>query len=545
MITSYQISALENIMPRVNQEFTCIKDMTVLKGERFSYQIAYSGDRVCNAQVKAESDISDKLHIYWIDCINVKRTVFFNKSLIDDNYLSVDAGLYPDLLREITDGNIPLRYYFQGIWIEADDDIEAGKHQVKITLSCAEESVEHIMEIEVLDLQLPKQELIYGEIVQADCIADYYGMEVFSEEHWEMLEKFIRISTKYGSNALVPPLFTPPVDTQVGGERTTVQLVKVEKSGNSYSFDFTLFERYIKMCQNAGITYFYMPSLFTQWGAEFTPKIIATENNEEKRIFGWDVLSTDQRYLSFLKQLIPCLIEKIKEMNLQDNVLFSISDEPFDEETVERYAKLSSVLAPMLKEFKIMDAFTHEDRFEKSGASIPLIPTSDISNFHIEKMDKLCVYYCCAQDYKVSNRFITMPLYRNRSFGYQLFKYDVDLFFHWALNFYNAPLSVKRIDPFTVPDADGGYPGGDCFSVYPGENGPMKSMRIVVFNETLQDLRALNLLSSYVGRDEVIRLIEEITGEITFENCAHNASVILNMRKSIMNELRKFVKEKK
>ena len=141
----------------------------------------------------------------------------------------------------------------------------------------------------------------------------------------------------------------------------------------------------------------------------------------------------------------------------------------------------------------------------------------------------------------MSNRFITMPLYRNRSFGYQLFKYNVKSFFHWALNFYNAPLSLKRIDPFTVPDADGGYPGGDCFSVYPSADGPQKSMRIVVFNEVLQDLSLFKLLESYIGRTEVIKIIEAVTGEITFENCARNALVILDLRKSVINELRKYI----
>ena len=540
MIKSYQISSLENIMPKVEENFTPITDITVLQGEKASYQIAYSGDRVRDCKIQVESDIMDNIHIYKIECVPVKRTVFFAASLKDDNYLSLEPGLYPDLLQEISDNTVPIRFYYQGIWIETDKNITPGKHEIKITIIDDKDSVTHLMTLQVLDLKLPPQELTYGVAVHADCLADYYGLEVFSEKHWDILEKFIKLSAEYGSNALVPPIFTPPVDTQVGGERTTVQLVKVEKCGENYKFDFSLFERYVNMCLNAGIKYFYIPPLFTQWGAEFSPKIIAVENNVEQRIFGWDVKSTDEKYLNFLRQFIPCLIEEIKELNLKDNVFFSISDEPFGDEAVERYNKLSSVLKPMLKDFKIIDSFTHQDKFIESGADIPLIGTNLINDFELDKIDFLSVYYCCAQDYKVSNRFITMPLYRNRCFGYQLFKYDVKLFLHWALNFYNAPLSVKRVNPFLVPDADGGYPGGDCFSVYPGENGPLKSMRIVVFNEALQDLRALKLLESYIGKDKTVEMIEKITGEITFENCARNASTVMMVRNCIMNELKNF-----
>ncbi|MBR6766235.1 MAG: DUF4091 domain-containing protein [Clostridia bacterium] len=544
MIRSVQISSLENILPKVRQEFTPISEITVLKGEKTSYQIAYICDAVCDGKIKIESDIKENIHAYTIGCVPVKRTVFVPKALTDDNYLSVEPGMYPDILQEIKDEVIPLRYYYQGIWMELDGNVKPGKYEIKVTLIGCDDSVTHSMRLEVLDLELPKQKLTYGIAVHGDCIADHYGVKVFSEKYWELLEKFIRISVEYGSDMLVLPVFTPPVDTFVGGERTTVQLVKVEKNGDDYTFDYSLFDRYVKMCLNAGIEKFYVSPLFTQWGAEFTPKIIATVDNEERRIFGWDVRSTDEAYLSFLRQFVPSLIKRLKELNIEKNVFFSISDEPFDDETVKRYAKLSSVLSPMLKGFKVVDAFTHFDRFERSGADIPLIPTSDIDNFELEKIDTLSVYFCCAQDHKVANRFITMPLYRNRSFGYQLFRYDVKMFFHWALNFYNAPLSVKRIDPFTVPDADGGYPAGDCFSVYPGENGPVRSMRIVVFNEALQDMRALELLASYIGRERVIGLIEEITGAITFENCAHNAKTILDIRKKITDELKNVKREK-
>ena len=35
-------------------------------------------------------------------------------------------------------------------------------------------------------------------------------------------------------------------------------------------------------------------------------------------------------------------------------------------------------------------------------------------------------YYYCAEDFGLSNRLIAMPLYRNRSFGYQLYKNNVE-----------------------------------------------------------------------------------------------------------------------
>ncbi len=41
-----------------------------------------------------------------------------------------------------------------------------------------------------------------------------------------------------GINMILTPLFTPPLDTKVGGERPTVQLVDVNMDGDKYTFNF-------------------------------------------------------------------------------------------------------------------------------------------------------------------------------------------------------------------------------------------------------------------------------------------------------------------
>ncbi len=534
MISLIQISSVENIMPKPNQNFTPISWLSILKGEKASYQLAFCTDSTTNYNIEFKSEIMEHLKIYKIGCVPVMRTVHQPKAMNDDGYISTESGMYPDILYPLSENTVRAQYFYQGIWIEIDENVSPGIYKIEATLSNSYESATQTLNLEVLSLELPKQELKYCIPVHADCLASYYNMEVFSEEHWNMLEKFIRYSADYGSNMLVPPIFTPPVDTEVNGERLTVQLTDIYKDGDKYTFDFSKFERYIKMCQDAGIKYFYMPPFFTQWGAEFTPKIIAIENGEEKRIFGWDVKSTDEKYLNFLSQFLPALSDNLKKLGIEKDVMFSISDEPFGEEAVKRYGILAPFLKKCLPDYTFIDAFSDYEHFKNSGATIPLIPTSAFHKRFEGKVSDLNVYYCCAEDYKLSNRFIAMPLYRNRCFGYQLYKYDVKCFFHWALNFYNAQLSTGPINPFVVTDSSGGFPAGDAFSVYPAEDGPIPSMRFIVFNEALQDLQALKLLESYVGRDEVIRLLENITGDIRFDNCAKNAQIILDIRTEMM-----------
>ena len=60
------------------------------------------------------------------------------------------------------------------------------------------------------------------------CIATHYKIDVFSEQYWEYVQNFLQTAFEHGMNMVLTPLFTPPLDTKVGAERPTVQLVGVK-----------------------------------------------------------------------------------------------------------------------------------------------------------------------------------------------------------------------------------------------------------------------------------------------------------------------------
>ena len=80
-------------------------------------------------------------------------------------------------------------------------------------------------------------------------------------------------AVSYGVNMLLTPLFTPPLDTAVGGERTCVQLIDVILTEDgSYQFGFDRLEQWISLCDKCGVRYLEFSHLFTQWGAAHAPK---------------------------------------------------------------------------------------------------------------------------------------------------------------------------------------------------------------------------------------------------------------------------------
>ena len=124
--------------------------------------------------------------------------------------------------------------------------------------------------------------------------------------------------------------------------------------------------------------------------------------------------------------------------------------------------------------------------------------------------------------------------------GVLLYKYDAKGFLQWGHNFWYSQYSKHPIDPYKITDADGAFPSGDAFVVYPGENGePLNSLRHLVVAEAFQDLRALRLLEKLTSRKYVLKLIEkDLDIPLSFKNYPHEQNWILNLRKTVNEELK-------
>lgn len=527
------VSALEKVLPKREYAANEISELCCLSGEKISFQVVFSTNSRAAYNFSVTADTDAKIETYFVENVPVEYTTF-TFALEDENYISHDAGVYPDRLMPCDRDWVQVSEVYKAIWVTVEAD--SGVHNLKVKFNSLDNKVieERNVKLKVLDAKLPEQKLTFTQWFHTDCISEYYGYESYSEEHWNMIEKFLKMASENGINMILTPVFTPPLDTEVGRKRPSCQLLKIVKNGSNYEFDFSRLERWIAICKKLGIKYFEMPHLFTQWGARFTPRIIALENGEEKDIFGWNVASDSAEYDEFLSQMLPALIDVLKKNDIFDKVYFHISDEPSIHH-LEAYSKARGIAEKYLVGCKIIDALSDYDFYKNGVVKIPIPSTDHIKPFLEAELDERWAYYCCMQCKGVSNRFLTMPSARNRSIGVQLYKHRIDGFLQWGYNFYYSQLSRMLINPFAQTDAYNGFPAGDSFSVYPALNGPVPAIGLVVFNDALQDMRALQLLESYIGYDETVALLEDALGEeVTFDSC-YSAEAILKMR-NIVNE---------
>ncbi|MGN1052523.1 MAG: glycoside hydrolase domain-containing protein [Candidatus Scatosoma sp.] len=485
-----------------------INKAVVLKNETFCFQadvFLEETQRLFNTfRFEVQGPLKKYVSIYEVEHVPVIRGAYPDA----DGYLiGTDAGIYPDALMPYVANSAFVMHAdrHKTFWLKTASELPSGEHVLTVVLSDYEhrEIARRELTLTVKNERLPQSGLIVTTWLHCDCICEQYRVKPFSNRFYKIFREYVKSMVGHGNNTLYTPLFTPALDTEVGSERMTVQLVGVSVNDGKYSFDFSELEKFIDIATSEGIRRFEYCHLFTQWGAEHTPKIVAEVNGRKKRIFGWETDSLCEEYAAFLRAFLPELV-KVAEKKKIDAV-FHISDEPG--ETNERYAKAQALVKPYIKNFKIADAcgYAFQERGLTDISFVGISEETQADGQEEKSEKKPCgAYYCCGQNKNyVPNRFITMPSLRNRILGLQLYAAHSAGFLQWGYNYYLSVSSRGPVNPYLTTDGKGAYPAGDCFIVYPDvRNGKViESIRNEVFAEAMQDYRLMLLIEEKFGRN--------------------------------------------
>ncbi len=537
------LSSLDKLFPK-RAEGSLSTPAVMARNLPYSFQVAYriaEGEEkaICPVCVRVETDLP-KAAVSEYKIAHV--SVLYHPATEAENYFECDApGIFPDPLlkrnafRDIEDDGFwhprfceqnekhpleALRSSWQGLWFtlgESEEVIAAGDYSITVRFyeSATDEELASVtLPILVKDVVAEPQTLYYTSWFHCDCLADLYGVEMFSDRHFEIIRSFAEEAAKTGMNMILLPAFTPALDTTVGKERRTAQLVGVRVTKEGYVFDFSLLRRYVKTCRAVGITHFEHSHFFTQWGAHHAPKVMADVNGEYKRIFGWETAALSDEYIGFLKAYLAALMPVLDELGIRDKILFHISDEPSGGADTD-YAGAHRALHDSLCGLPTGDALSHYSVYENSKADIPIVITDskDMEKF-CENCDNFWLYYTGGQAHDGQpNRLIAGRAVQNRMLGVFLYMYKAKGFLHWGYNYYYGFMSHGLYNPLLEAGVFD-HNAGTCYVVYPGADGKaIPSMRLKVQYEGFNDFRLYGMLEKKIGREAVVALIKKHLGE--------------------------------
>lgn len=537
-------------------KFKSYKSSTALIGEKADFEVLYFAEEYAqNPYTTYDCFVRVKLYCNKKEtdasCITVSQighvpSVYPGVKFEEpDDYLSTESGMYPDVLEPLEENTpfVALPRITGSLWVSIDTkNLAGGKYRAEISIinEAGETLAEVSHTLKLIPVVLPAQQITVTQWLHADCIADFYHIDVFSEEFWKAAENLVKRSVESGSKMIYTPLFTPPLDTNPGKARTTVQLIDVAETDGGYTFGFEKLHKWVDMCLKCGADAFEMSHLFTQWGAFHAPKIMAGD----KQLFGWDTDAAGEPYERFLSQFLPALCKELYALGIADKTVFHISDEP-QLDHLESYRSASRIVHKYLSKFKVMDAMSHTEFYEGKLVDIPVPKTEDFDKFLKYDIRPRWVYYCGAPK-KCMGRALGMPSSRNRIGGAQFYAHKIDGFLHWGFNFYNTARSVKQIDPYAVTDAGMKFVSGDSFVVYPAPNFAFySSIRLDVFRQGIDDMRALCLCEKLCGREATEKVLSDLNGgkALDINDTPTDREYTLKMRKRINSMIEKAIKE--
>lgn len=521
------VSNLEKVFQDESfDSFREIKKISALKGERVSVQLicALPVDETPNFPILFKPTFEGKLMKYATvrRVMSVPATRPANVN-VDEDFLRTTPGLFPDVLMPLQYGGgvVITPRSLTSLWIDfeipSDADVaDSGEISVTFTSVKTHERTPDIslsasVNVEIINAVLPEQKLLFTQWFHADCLANYYKVEKWSDEHFRIIENFAKTAKKNGINMILTPLISPPLDNKF--DTRDLQLADVVKTADGYEFSWNKLARWIEICDRVGIKYFEIGHLFTQGGAAYATKVTGMVDGEYKRLFPKDTPCDDPEYTRFLRAMLKSFLDFMKARGDDVRCYFHISDEPSDKH-LETYLKAKNSVADLLEGYPIMDALSHYEFYERGVVKKPVVILHFLSDFLNHGVPGLWTYNCCGPEVGYSNRFMGMSLSRNRSISLLLYKYDIEGFLHWGYNFYNNSGSSDPINPFLDTSSGDFFPSGDAFSVYPGDNGePYESTRLVTFFEGIQDISVMRLCEELYSKDEVVALLEKTIGK--------------------------------
>lgn len=499
-------SSLKRVYPTSSPGSGAPRQLTAARNSQISYQVCFRHAKDCSVRVRAKVEAPSgwSAQIRRVGFVPVQQ-LETDVPLDEIEGIGHVPGLVPDPLYPEETANIgPEANGVFWITVKVPRDATVGLHPLTTTLIAEDEfrfpgwtgakphSLTLPVEVDVRPLVLePRKDFPVTHWISIDSIWEYYKIEPFSERFWELADAYIADLVAHNLNVLYSPVFNARHEVLV----RPAQLLRIRRQGaDKYEMDFSDVRRWIQLAKKHGVEHL-------EWTHFFTPA--PTSGRHPQRIYErWDAfgpllwptdtLAESKEYRSFLEQFIPQFKQVLEEESVLDRSLFHCADEPDGDVQLADYRKARQMLRDLAPWMKVIDAMS-DPQYATSGLCETPIPSIATAPLFMAANCPAWVYFCCGPRGRYLQRFLDTPLPKLRMAGWLFYHLKARGFLHWGHNYWFVFCTGTPTNPFidAAVSAWPGMPHGDAFVVYPGDKGPIDSIRWEVFAESLQDYAML------------------------------------------------------
>ena len=418
-----------------------------------------------------------------------------------------EPALEADMLDTLDRYDIPARTT-RPVWVTIDipADATAGVYQSKVVVS--HQGFGRIVlpfELKVIDqvVDEPSQWQYHLDLWQHPAaVARMHGVPCWSDEHFELMRKEFAPLVAAGQKVITATLNRDPWRYQCFDDYEPM-IIWTLNADSSWSYDYTLFDRWVEFMHSLGITRSINCYSMLPWGdCELDYFDAKHERNRTvKAIPGTP---------AFEKMWAPFLADFSKHLE-QKGWLHktNIAIDERSPEDMQAAARLIAQYAPALS-FAIAD--NHDSYKLFANMRDVCVGQKHTIACHQDILDRRAkgfyttFYICCSTHYP--NAFTYSDPYEAELLGWYGVAHDYDGMLRWA---YNSWPAAPHIDSrFRL------WASGDTFFVYPHARTTMRFERLVDGIEVAEKVRKLRRL--YGADNEALAPIEAVLEQIRNSN---------------------------
>ena len=471
------------------------------KGERLSAQLLlWSGKGVDGIKCKVKDFVSTDAKMP----ADIAKARFVRYTIADEGGYDCrcERGpkhkpiLAPDMIDTLEVFNMEPQTV-RPVWVTVDipSDAKPGRYTSEIVVTAkGAGKIVLPFEVEVIDQTLPgyEQWSYHLDLWQhPSAVARALNLEMWSDEHFEALKQQMKLLAEAGQKVITTTLNRDPWGSQTFDDYEDMIIWTKDKKGN-WSFDYTVFDRYVEMMMELGIKKQINCYSMLPWNN----RLNWYENNELFKVSSINPKS--ERYEEMWSAFLQDFVKHLKEKGWLE--ITNIATDERSPEEMEIVVNLIKKYAPEL-------GFAMADN-KASFRRIPNVRDCCVAQrqgylTHEEINERrakgyVTTFYVCCSTY-FPNSFTYSQPWESELLSWHAISKDYDGQLRWAYNSWPAR-----------PEYDSRFrtmASGDTYQVYPYARTSMRFERLRDGIEAYEKIKILR--KKYSDRSDVLAPLEK------------------------------------
>ena len=505
---------------------------TVVTDEAVNHAVAWRGERV-NLQLVVDNGAKESVVEYRFSDLKCGRGIIpaanvvggFVQPVLTDKFTGcgrheVDAHGEVPVADRITaaDTTVLAGGARRGLWltVQVPQDVKPGTYKGTVELVSGGKKTKYGYSIKVLDrtLPAPKEWAFHLDLWQNPyAIARVHNVELWSNEHFEVLRPYMLKLASAGQKAITATLIDRPWDGQTYDPFGSM-VTWVKKADGTWWYDFTIFDRWVEFMMSCGIDKEITCFSMIPWKLSFRYYDQATHLH--KYI---NCAPGEEAYTKFWGGMLSAFKAHLTEKGWFEKTFISM-----DERSLQQMQAAIKVIKEFAPGMKISMAGNYHPEIEADiydycldiFAYVAYTPELLATR---RAQGKVSTYYtCCSAEYP--NLFTFSDPADAAFIALEALAKDLDGYLRWAYNSWTV--TPEEDSRFTA------WPAGDTYVIYPFSVSSIRWERLVQGIQLFEKYRILLAEAKAAGDESRVAELEQLLRSVDIKKISTDSEAIVN-----------------